>query len=67
MIEFDRVTITYTDATAPTLHDVSLHIPDGELCVVVGGTGLYFKALGKVVKAGRSPETHVRYPIRFNS
>jgi energy-coupling factor transporter ATP-binding protein EcfA2 len=39
VIEFDRVTITYTAAAAPTLRDVSLHIPDGELCVVVGGTG----------------------------
>jgi energy-coupling factor transporter ATP-binding protein EcfA2 len=39
MIEFDRVTVTYADAPAPVLRDVSLHIPEGELCLVVGATG----------------------------
>jgi energy-coupling factor transport system ATP-binding protein len=39
MIEFDRVTVTYADAAAPVLRDVSLHIPEGELCLVVGATG----------------------------
>jgi energy-coupling factor transport system ATP-binding protein len=39
MIEFDRVTITYPDATAPVLRDVSLTIPEGELVLVVGRTG----------------------------
>jgi energy-coupling factor transport system ATP-binding protein len=39
MIEFDRVTITYADAPAPVLRDVSLHIDEGELCLVVGRTG----------------------------
>jgi energy-coupling factor transport system ATP-binding protein len=39
MITFDQVTFTYTDAERPTLHRVSLHIPEGEFCVVVGETG----------------------------
>jgi energy-coupling factor transport system ATP-binding protein len=39
MITFDQVSFTYTDATRPTLHRVSLDIPEGELCVVVGETG----------------------------
>jgi energy-coupling factor transport system ATP-binding protein len=39
VIEFDRVTITYSDATAPTLRDVNLRIDEGELCLVVGRTG----------------------------
>ncbi len=39
MITFDRVSFTYTDAQRPTLDRVSLAIPEGELCVVVGETG----------------------------
>ena len=39
MIEFDRVTITYADAPAPVLRNVSLQIDEGELCLVVGRTG----------------------------
>ncbi|MDQ1508995.1 MAG: energy-coupling factor transport system ATP-binding protein [Actinomycetota bacterium] len=39
MIRFEHVTITYPDAARPTLRDVNLSIPAGELCVVVGGTG----------------------------
>ena len=39
MIRFDRVSFTYTDARHPTLDRVSLDIPEGELCVVVGETG----------------------------
>jgi energy-coupling factor transport system ATP-binding protein len=39
MISFDRVSVRYTDATAPALHDVSLEIPEGELVLVVGPTG----------------------------
>jgi energy-coupling factor transport system ATP-binding protein len=39
MIDFDHVTITYAGAAAPTLTDVSLHVPEGELCLVVGRTG----------------------------
>jgi energy-coupling factor transport system ATP-binding protein len=39
MIRFERVTITYPDAPSPTLHDIDLEIPAGELCVVIGATG----------------------------
>ncbi|MDQ1461284.1 MAG: energy-coupling factor transport system ATP-binding protein [Actinomycetota bacterium] len=39
MIDFERVTITYSDAPAPVLRDVNLHIDEGELCLVVGRTG----------------------------
>jgi energy-coupling factor transport system ATP-binding protein len=39
VIEFDRVTVTYADAPAPVLREVSLRIPEGELCLVVGRTG----------------------------
>jgi energy-coupling factor transport system ATP-binding protein len=39
MIVFDRVTLTYDGARAPVLRDVSLHVPEGELCLVVGRTG----------------------------
>ena len=39
MIDFDRVGVTYPDAPAPTLVDVDLHIPEGELCLVIGRTG----------------------------
>jgi len=39
VIEFDRVTITYSDAAAPVLRNVNLRIDEGELCLVVGRTG----------------------------
>ncbi len=39
MIEFDRVTVTYPDAPAPVLRNVTLHIDEGEMCLVVGCTG----------------------------
>ena len=39
MIRFERVTITYPEAAAPTLQDVDLHVPEGELCLVIGRTG----------------------------
>ncbi|HVS68749.1 MAG TPA: ATP-binding cassette domain-containing protein [Mycobacteriales bacterium] len=40
MIEFDHVSVTYPDAAAPVLRDVSLRIDEGELCLVVGATGV---------------------------
>jgi energy-coupling factor transport system ATP-binding protein len=40
MINFDEVTITYPGATEPTLRNVSLHVPEGELCLIVGRTGV---------------------------
>jgi energy-coupling factor transport system ATP-binding protein len=39
VIEFDRVTVTYHGAAAPVLSEVSLRVPEGELCLVVGRTG----------------------------
>lgn len=39
MIEFSRVSITYSDAPTPVLSDVDLVIPEGELCLVAGRTG----------------------------
>ncbi len=39
MIRFEEVSFTYTDATRPTLHRVTMEIPEGEFCVVVGETG----------------------------
>lgn len=40
MIRFERVSVTYPDRPAPTLRDVELTIDEGELCVVVGRTGV---------------------------
>lgn len=39
MIRFDQVSFAYTSATSATLRDISLEVPEGELCVVVGETG----------------------------
>ena len=39
MIKFEDVTITYSDASEPVLRNVDLHIPEGELCLVIGRTG----------------------------
>jgi energy-coupling factor transport system ATP-binding protein len=40
MIELDHVSVTYADALAPTLRDVTLHLDEGELALVVGRTGV---------------------------
>lgn len=39
MIRFERVSFTYPEAPTPTLLDVDLEIPEGELCMVIGRTG----------------------------
>ncbi|MFI6132763.1 ABC transporter ATP-binding protein [Micromonospora sp. NPDC051141] len=39
MIEFDRVTVRYTDDDPPPLRDVSIRVEEGELCLVAGRTG----------------------------
>src|ERR1022692_1093269 len=39
MIRLDEVSFTYTDATQPALQHVSIEIPEGEFCLVVGETG----------------------------
>ena len=40
MIRLDRVTVTYPGHARPTLHDVDLTIPEGELVLVAGRTGV---------------------------
>ena len=35
----DRVGVIYPGAATPTLRDVTLAVPEGELCLVVGPTG----------------------------
>jgi energy-coupling factor transport system ATP-binding protein len=39
VIEFSGVTVTYPGAAGPALRDLTLSIPEGELCLVAGGTG----------------------------
>ncbi|MDC5699083.1 ABC transporter ATP-binding protein, partial [Intrasporangium calvum] len=39
MITFDHVSVRYADAAEPSLRDVNLRIPEGELVLVVGPTG----------------------------
>ncbi|MFJ1730277.1 ABC transporter ATP-binding protein [Streptomyces sp. NPDC088254] len=40
MITFDQVTVQYEDAAGPALRDVDLTVKEGELCLVVGHTGV---------------------------
>ncbi|MFD5513529.1 ABC transporter ATP-binding protein [Streptomyces sp. NPDC127051] len=40
MITFDQVTVRYEDTAEPVLRDVSLTVEEGELCLVVGHTGV---------------------------
>ncbi|WP_411082862.1 ABC transporter ATP-binding protein [Streptomyces sp. cmx-18-6] len=40
MITFDRVTVVYDGAAEPVLRDVDLMVDEGELCLVVGHTGV---------------------------
>ena len=40
MIEFDRVSVTYTGADHPALREVCLRVEEGELALVVGRTGV---------------------------
>jgi energy-coupling factor transport system ATP-binding protein len=39
MIDLRNVTMTYTDASAPVLRDVTLRVEEGELALLVGRTG----------------------------
>jgi energy-coupling factor transport system ATP-binding protein len=39
VIEFEQAAITYDGASAPVLARVSLRVPEGELCLVIGPTG----------------------------
>lgn len=38
-LRFEGVTVTYPGAPGPTIRDVDLAVPEGELCLVVGPTG----------------------------
>ncbi|KOG16262.1 MULTISPECIES: ABC transporter ATP-binding protein [Streptomyces] len=40
MIRFDKVSVTYEDAAEPTLRDVDLTVPEGELVLLVGPSGV---------------------------
>ncbi|MFB6943552.1 ABC transporter ATP-binding protein [Streptomyces sp. NPDC060286] len=40
MITFDQVTVQYEDTAEPVLRDVNLTVDEGELCLVVGHTGV---------------------------
>ncbi|MEV7461630.1 ABC transporter ATP-binding protein [Streptomyces rubiginosohelvolus] len=40
MITFDRVSVVYDGADEPVLRDVNLSVEEGELCLVVGHTGV---------------------------
>ncbi|AJE43994.1 ABC transporter ATP-binding protein [Streptomyces nodosus] len=40
MITFDQVTVHYDDAPEPALRDLDLTVEEGELCLVVGHTGV---------------------------
>ncbi|MFE2144346.1 ABC transporter ATP-binding protein [Streptomyces sp. NPDC059456] len=40
MITFDQVTVRYEDTAEPVLRDVDLTVEEGELCLVVGHTGV---------------------------
>ncbi|MGW7354431.1 ABC transporter ATP-binding protein [Streptomyces sp. NPDC054784] len=40
MIRFEQVSVTYEDAAAPALHGVDLTVPEGELCLLVGPSGV---------------------------
>ncbi|MEV7438989.1 ABC transporter ATP-binding protein [Streptomyces griseoviridis] len=40
MITFDQVTLHYDDAPEPALRDIDLTVEEGELCLVVGHTGV---------------------------
>lgn len=39
MIRFDQVSVTYPDASVPTLRDVNLTVAEGEMCLVIGRSG----------------------------
>ncbi|MEU2503590.1 ATP-binding cassette domain-containing protein [Streptomyces sp. NPDC007863] len=40
MIRFENVSVTYEDAAGPTLRDVDLVVPEGELVLLVGPSGV---------------------------
>ncbi|MFJ9408310.1 ABC transporter ATP-binding protein [Streptomyces sp. NPDC101393] len=40
MIRFEQVSVTYGDATVPAVQGVDLTVPEGELCLLVGPSGV---------------------------
>ncbi|WP_141726978.1 ABC transporter ATP-binding protein, partial [Streptomyces niveus] len=40
MIRFEQVSVTYADAPAPALQEVDLTVPEGELVLLVGPSGV---------------------------
>ncbi|MFG2529044.1 ABC transporter ATP-binding protein [Streptomyces sp. NPDC048516] len=40
MIRFEQVSVTYGDAAAPAVQDIDLTVPEGELCLLVGPSGV---------------------------
>jgi energy-coupling factor transport system ATP-binding protein len=40
VIRFEHVSLTYADRVDAVLRDVDLHVPEGELCLVIGPTGV---------------------------
>jgi energy-coupling factor transporter ATP-binding protein EcfA2 len=56
MIRFDDVSFRYDGARSPVLDRVSLEIPEGELCLVVGPTGSGKSTLLKAIN-GLVPHT----------
>ncbi|MFD8543835.1 ABC transporter ATP-binding protein [Streptomyces sp. NPDC059649] len=40
MIRFEQVSVTYGDAAAPAVQNVDLTVPEGELCLLVGPSGV---------------------------
>ncbi|MEV4923552.1 ABC transporter ATP-binding protein [Streptomyces roseoverticillatus] len=40
MIRFENVSVTYDDTEAPSLRGVDLTVPEGELCLLVGPSGV---------------------------
>ncbi|MFJ6791493.1 ABC transporter ATP-binding protein [Streptomyces angustmyceticus] len=40
MIRFEQVSVTYGDAAAPTVQGIDLTVPEGELCLLVGPSGV---------------------------
>ncbi len=49
IVRFDRVGFRYADSADPVLRDVTLAIPEGELCLVIGPTGSGKSTLLQVV------------------
>ncbi|MFH8556784.1 ABC transporter ATP-binding protein [Streptomyces celluloflavus] len=40
MIRFEQVSVTYGDASAPAVQGIDLTVPEGELCLLVGPSGV---------------------------